>query len=347
MNNKVSIAKLITVPPGESFPVREAGDYFYIIETTGTVQIRTSISTAWQPYQVGTGKVLKHGQFSWIEIRNQTANPIRLALYLGFCRYIDKRLNVFNGAFFNGETDAPISAKMLGVSYRRVCSSGIITLADGETYVTQGGESQYQVTAFPLAGDFSDLMAVEIGGVVVDTFYRPYVKPYKTSEQITFRNISGIPQQYIFFSVLGAGAGPCPSGPPGVSPFEFMWEETGTWEAFTPGATIQRPVTLPFVPFLYVRCVNTSGAPILFEDAYTTWDTLSLTQDWSTGNTLTVSADDFDPFSPIPPGGVFTFRFNIGFASVQSGQFTVDLDGPSMLASPVLGTFICDFTFTP
>ncbi len=71
------------------------GASFYLLRCAGPVFVRTD-NTPEKPYLEGTGEDFP-ADFSRLEIRNPTAEPISFSVWYGWGRYIDTRSAVYDG----------------------------------------------------------------------------------------------------------------------------------------------------------------------------------------------------------------------------------------------------------
>lgn len=90
--NRTSIFVSNIIQPGETIPLSCAGNTFYVTVATAELQIRPS-GGAFNGYVVGTGLDLDlSNSFEILEIRNENAFAVVFQIFVGFDRYIDKRL---------------------------------------------------------------------------------------------------------------------------------------------------------------------------------------------------------------------------------------------------------------
>jgi hypothetical protein len=90
--NRTSIFISNIIQPGETLPMSVAGNTFYVTVATAELQIRPS-NGAFNGYSVGTGLDLDlSNSFEKIEVRNDNAFAVVFQIFVGFDRYIDKRL---------------------------------------------------------------------------------------------------------------------------------------------------------------------------------------------------------------------------------------------------------------
>ena len=76
---------------GQTLPLSQAGQGFYLIASNGAVSIRPSNGT-FNSYYVGTGaKTDALNSFSMLELRNDNTFSVTLSLWVGFGDYIDNR----------------------------------------------------------------------------------------------------------------------------------------------------------------------------------------------------------------------------------------------------------------
>jgi hypothetical protein len=82
------------VPAGQTLPIYQAGEAFYIIFANGVVQIRPTDGT-FNGYTTGTGvRADPQNNFPMLEVRNENAFAVVLSLWVGFGDYIDNRINL-------------------------------------------------------------------------------------------------------------------------------------------------------------------------------------------------------------------------------------------------------------
>ena len=79
------------IAAGQTLPLSQAGQGFYVIACNGAVSIRPSNGT-FNSYYVGTGaRTDPLNSFSMLEIANNNAFSITLSLWVGFGEYVDNR----------------------------------------------------------------------------------------------------------------------------------------------------------------------------------------------------------------------------------------------------------------
>lgn len=257
--NKVSDVTISTLAPGKILPVKRPGDFFYFIEATGPLSVRTNRDD-WKPFGVGRGLNWKTREFKWTEIRNDSAVSIRFAFYSGYCQFRDRRLNAYGGDFLT-RTFAPILPMQQGI-----CSTGSFFLEDGEEYTGGIPGVECRICPFPLDGG---TIGVVKDGVIIDVITASQMREIKTSGEITFRNISGSEKLFVFFSNAVPGY-PCPTPPPEEPPGALEWEYLlfdGIWVP-TPAGVVTIPPGLSYegggLPIVMLRATNMGAAPVTF-----------------------------------------------------------------------------------
>lgn len=90
--NRTSIFVSNIIQPGETIPLSVAGNTFYVTVATAELQIRPG-KGAFNGYTVGTGLDLDlSNSFELLEVANPNAFAVVFQIFVGFDRYIDKRL---------------------------------------------------------------------------------------------------------------------------------------------------------------------------------------------------------------------------------------------------------------
>lgn len=81
------------VPAGASLPLSCSGRFFYLLNTSGPLQIRPR-NGAFQEYNQGTGLEIEYEEnaFDLLEIKNNSSNPVAFEIFVGWDSFIDKRL---------------------------------------------------------------------------------------------------------------------------------------------------------------------------------------------------------------------------------------------------------------
>lgn len=120
------------VPAGQTVPYQIQGTFFYNITCSGQFSIRPK-GGSFNVYQPGTGYRLPQDQsFALIEIKNDNAFPVALALFIGFGEFIDNRL------ILEGSIVQPV----MRVTYDAAAPAvGPIVINDisGEAFLDQNG----------------------------------------------------------------------------------------------------------------------------------------------------------------------------------------------------------------
>ena len=95
MSSKTSQIHTRTIPPGGVEPIWGGGDFFYLVESPGPVDVLRD-GTSWEPYVQGTGEAMAPGtEFTRLELRNPSVTQtIRVRIYVGFGRYLSQRMDI-------------------------------------------------------------------------------------------------------------------------------------------------------------------------------------------------------------------------------------------------------------
>lgn len=89
------------IPANETLPVPVAGMFFYVTAASAPIEIRPS-GGIFNSYAPGTGLELDEvNTFSRLDIRNNNAFPVAFQVFIGFDKYIDKRLIYAQSSLFN------------------------------------------------------------------------------------------------------------------------------------------------------------------------------------------------------------------------------------------------------
>lgn len=90
--SKTSLFVQNVIAPGATLPVPLSGNWFYITQATAPIDIRPS-GGIFNTYAAGTGLDLDlSNSFSLLEIRNTSAFAVVFQVFVGFDKFIDKRL---------------------------------------------------------------------------------------------------------------------------------------------------------------------------------------------------------------------------------------------------------------
>lgn len=82
------------IQPGQTLPIYQAGQAFYIVFASGQVAIRPANGT-WADFTTGTGvRSDPLNNFDQLEVQNKNAFAVVLSLWVGFGDYIDNRINL-------------------------------------------------------------------------------------------------------------------------------------------------------------------------------------------------------------------------------------------------------------
>ena len=89
------------IQAGQTLPIFQTAEGFYVIACSGVVQIRPR-DGVFNTYYTGTGEQAVNGvSFDLLEVMNATANAITLSIWVGKGSYIDHRFIQVSGLFNN------------------------------------------------------------------------------------------------------------------------------------------------------------------------------------------------------------------------------------------------------
>lgn len=265
--NKISANTVVTVEAGSTLRIPRPGDFFYLIESTGPLWVASDIGDA-LPVTVGTGVNFLHRPFKWSQLQNRTAAPIRVSFYSGYARYFDQRLNVYNGQFL-GQILTPPGAVVAQLNPPYICTSGIVAMADSDSYLSGVGTSHlYNVRCIPLSS--GSTIQVKRNGVIVAVLSGAAIyREFSMVGELEFKNISGAPKNFVFYSTQAFGK-PCATPPP-IAPADFLLlppltEDTG--DLYADEAEAQAAID-----DLSSNCIGFDGTPFIIGDVSHTFTT--------------------------------------------------------------------------
>jgi hypothetical protein len=114
-----SIEQVVTVPANGFQGVNIYGQNFYLIDSTGPVQISTD-KTGPKVYRKGQGEDFPiELRFKRLEFKNETAADITVRLWAGFGHFVDSRVEILE-------------------AYTKIRGSATVSIADGATLTLPG-----------------------------------------------------------------------------------------------------------------------------------------------------------------------------------------------------------------
>ncbi len=94
--NRTSQIVTTIIPAGQTFPIFQAGQEYYLIVATGQLYIKPNNGSE-NAYVQGTGLVVDDlNLFASLQIRNPNTYSVVLQIFVGFGGYIDNRLIVYD-----------------------------------------------------------------------------------------------------------------------------------------------------------------------------------------------------------------------------------------------------------
>jgi hypothetical protein len=94
LSSRVSAAYPAVIPAGQTISLNAPGTNFYVVTATANLSIRPE-NGVFSTYSQGTGE--NCDRFSYVEIRNDTAQSIVCLIFIGWENFIDNRL-ILNAA---------------------------------------------------------------------------------------------------------------------------------------------------------------------------------------------------------------------------------------------------------
>lgn len=83
-----------TIGPGETAFIDQDADFFWILESPVTLQVRVK-GGSFNPYVQDTGEDYgRVGSFTRLDVRNPSLNTVRVLIYVGYSRFISSRSSV-------------------------------------------------------------------------------------------------------------------------------------------------------------------------------------------------------------------------------------------------------------
>lgn len=152
------------IPAGGTLPIPVAGTSFYVTVATAPFNIRPS-GGVFNTYDVGTGLDLEEiNSFSLLEVNNPNAFPVVFQLFVGFDKFIDKRLIL-------SQTNLNVVAKP---TYDTPNSAAAVAINDisGQAFTDINGNEWYAIQRVAIIisnmDGGVDLLLQESGSVVAN-----------------------------------------------------------------------------------------------------------------------------------------------------------------------------------
>lgn len=150
------------IPAGGTLPIPVSGTTFYVTVATAPFNIRPS-GGVFNTYDVGTGLELEEiNSFSLLEVNNPNAFPVVFQLFVGFDKFVDKRLIL-------SQTNLTVVAKP---TYDTPNSAAAVAIDDisGQAFTDVNGNEWYAIQRVSIIVSNMDggidLLLQESGSVV-------------------------------------------------------------------------------------------------------------------------------------------------------------------------------------